>query len=389
MVLSLVTTLAGIGWEPTIRGWLTVALGSAVLMGSVWLILATNLGHRLGSLVSLAGFFAWMVIMGFVWWIYGIGRAGDPPEWVVVEFVTAESSLVESETGPASDLAPDTSTIDVTAAELVEQFCPGLSGAYADMLPARVDDPLVEFVVPSGLPGYCNEEVAELVTPDEPGVEATVRANNERIAEDDSRRLDEEELDVAVATAIDEENRKTAQASLSALKAVGPDLIADAKADGTLSFEKWDLRSTAEAGEAQAAADAWLVEHPDESGFSASGDFLLLNAWEQGGKKPRDGDGVWDRVWGEIRQSATILNPTKYSVVEVQRTLQKEQIDGAPPPFPEADPGYERAYVIMIRDLGDRRVPAAILTLASLAVFLGLALMLHRRDQLVRERTGA
>ena len=45
-MLSTITVLAGIGWEPEIRGALVVLVGSAVLMGSVWLILTTNLGNR-------------------------------------------------------------------------------------------------------------------------------------------------------------------------------------------------------------------------------------------------------------------------------------------------------------------------------------------------------
>ena len=49
--------IAGISWEPEIRGALTVLVGSLVLFGSVGLILNTNLGNRLGTLISLAGFF--------------------------------------------------------------------------------------------------------------------------------------------------------------------------------------------------------------------------------------------------------------------------------------------------------------------------------------------
>ena len=64
---------------------LVVLVGSAVLMGSVWLILTTNVGSRVGTLNAVAGFFGWMAIMGFVWWIYGIGMVGEAPSWQVVE----------------------------------------------------------------------------------------------------------------------------------------------------------------------------------------------------------------------------------------------------------------------------------------------------------------
>ena len=41
---ELVTTFAGIAWDPHIRGVLAVLTGVAVLCGSVYLLLGTNLG---------------------------------------------------------------------------------------------------------------------------------------------------------------------------------------------------------------------------------------------------------------------------------------------------------------------------------------------------------
>ena len=60
---QLLHIVAGIGWDPEIRGALTVLVGSLVLFGSVWLILNTNLGNRLGTLIALAGFFGWMLVI--------------------------------------------------------------------------------------------------------------------------------------------------------------------------------------------------------------------------------------------------------------------------------------------------------------------------------------
>jgi hypothetical protein len=53
-------------------------------MGSVYLILGTNLGARLGFMVAFAGLAGWMALMGGVWWMYGIGLKGDEPSWVGV-----------------------------------------------------------------------------------------------------------------------------------------------------------------------------------------------------------------------------------------------------------------------------------------------------------------
>jgi len=74
-------TLLAINWEPELRGILTVIIGTVVWMGSIYLILGTNLGARLGFLVAFTGLMGWMALMGMVWWIYGIGLKGDVPEW--------------------------------------------------------------------------------------------------------------------------------------------------------------------------------------------------------------------------------------------------------------------------------------------------------------------
>ena len=85
--MEMIDLLAGLAWDPEIRGFLAVLAGGITWMGSVWLLLSTNSGPRLGTLLALAGFFAWMAIMGSIWWIYGIGWVGDAPVWEQVEIV--------------------------------------------------------------------------------------------------------------------------------------------------------------------------------------------------------------------------------------------------------------------------------------------------------------
>lgn len=92
--------ISGIGWEPEIRGLLTVVLASAVLIGSVWLLLVTNTGIRLGSLVTLAGFFAWFTIMAGTWWLFGIGYSGDAPSW---QFIDSYADVAGSEPSGIED----------------------------------------------------------------------------------------------------------------------------------------------------------------------------------------------------------------------------------------------------------------------------------------------
>lgn len=115
--MTLTHTLAGIGWDPQIRGILVVAVGVVVLMGSVYLLLATNVGNRLGFMLALAGFFGWMTILGLFWWIKpsATGPAGDPPKWVVEE--VNHGDLSQAILGEAHDL--DTSDLP-SPAELRE-----------------------------------------------------------------------------------------------------------------------------------------------------------------------------------------------------------------------------------------------------------------------------
>ncbi len=82
--MSVVSILA-IGWEPELRGIIVTLIGVAVLIGSIYLVLATNLGARLGFLVALCGLSGWMALMGAIWAIYGIGLQGPLGSWKAVE----------------------------------------------------------------------------------------------------------------------------------------------------------------------------------------------------------------------------------------------------------------------------------------------------------------
>ena len=84
----LLHTLAGIAWDPQIRGFLAFGVGVVVLIGSVYLLLVTNLGLRLGFMIAAAAIFGWMTIMGGIWWAYGnIGMLGEVNRWEVQEIV--------------------------------------------------------------------------------------------------------------------------------------------------------------------------------------------------------------------------------------------------------------------------------------------------------------
>ncbi len=385
-MLSFINVIAGISWEPEIRGALVVLVGSTVLFGSVWLLLTTNIGSRLSTLNSLTGFFGWMFIMGVVWWIYGGNvLSGDDPSWVPEETVYGDFALAESEDVPK--LADATLT---PAPEVVDIMCPGLVDATVQLQRARVVEDnvnleLSEFYTAPAEHPYClNEQIGELLAVDAETLGEDLTAANEAYGEDDPRFLDDAELEAAITQAVDDEIRKDNQLSLSGLLSVSPEIIDNAVDEGILDFQDWDLVSSADAGEAQATASAFLVDQANS--FSAPGDFLMLDTFQEGGKPKRASDGVYDRVANEIRNTVVFWHPKHTIVVEIRPTLDKPTIAGQAPPFPEIDPDGQLVSVVMVRDLGSKRLPAALITMGSLVIFLVLCWMLHVRDLELRRK---
>jgi hypothetical protein len=82
--------LAALSWDPQIKGALIVLTAVLILCGSVYLILSTNTGARLGFLLAAAGLAGWMAVMSIVWTVYGIGLKGKDPHWVVLSVVQGD-----------------------------------------------------------------------------------------------------------------------------------------------------------------------------------------------------------------------------------------------------------------------------------------------------------
>lgn len=85
--------LAALSWDPQIRGALIVVTAGLLLPGSVYLLLATNTGAKLGLMLAVAGLAGWLLALNVVWLSYGIGYKGSGPTWVVKEI--DNGSLVE------------------------------------------------------------------------------------------------------------------------------------------------------------------------------------------------------------------------------------------------------------------------------------------------------
>ena len=365
--MEMLDIIAGLAWDPQIRGFMAVLTGIVVLMGSVWLIISTNSGPRLGTLLSLAGFFGWMAIMASIWWIYGIGYAGDNPVWEQVEIVE----------GTDDEGHLTFAALDATDGLLTEN----LSDAHSVVI-AAADQLLGEYgssaltMSTSGLSLGDAEYVVEVQTAwAEYGI-VTV----DSLTPDQTEGLSGSEI---AALAADEQAKNEAT-TLSELAATVPRLINQDSSE----LGGWTLLSTAQSGEAQASAIAMVLRSGDFD-FQTAGDFKVLDAFTIGGKRGLPENPTrWDRIETQVRTALTIKHPTRYGVVQIQQVTEESvtNLPGTAPKRPEVDPDAPIVSIVMIRNLGNLRLVPAMVTIGSLLIFLGLCYMLHERDKLVMAR---
>jgi hypothetical protein len=109
------SALLAVSWEWELRGTLIVIIAVTVLCGSIYLILGTNMGARLGFLVTFAALAGWMFLMGSIWWSYGKGLLGPDASWKPVAGVSVirdsgnlyEAGVLSAPYTPKEDPAVD------------------------------------------------------------------------------------------------------------------------------------------------------------------------------------------------------------------------------------------------------------------------------------------
>jgi hypothetical protein len=91
--------LAAITWDPQIRGFLIFLTIFVALPGSVFLLLATNVGSRLGFLLAVAGLSGWLMLLGLMWTVTpsATGPKGRDPAWRVKGVVTGQLGVATPE----------------------------------------------------------------------------------------------------------------------------------------------------------------------------------------------------------------------------------------------------------------------------------------------------
>ncbi len=111
--------IGALAWNPQVRGALYVVIALVVLPGSVYLLLATNMGARLGFLMAAAGFFGWMFTLSAVWWVYGTGPKGREPTWKPKEVVVGDLAQ-ESRNPLAANFPEKWKKLEITDPEVAD-----------------------------------------------------------------------------------------------------------------------------------------------------------------------------------------------------------------------------------------------------------------------------
>jgi hypothetical protein len=99
--------LGALRWNPTVRGILFPGIMFIILVGGTYVIMATNMGNRLGFLVATAGLAGWMALMAIVWMMYAIGLQGRANVWRVKETMVGREALANSKYDKVQLLADD------------------------------------------------------------------------------------------------------------------------------------------------------------------------------------------------------------------------------------------------------------------------------------------
>ncbi|MEZ5145312.1 MAG: hypothetical protein R2726_22795 [Acidimicrobiales bacterium] len=319
--------IAGLGWDPAIRGILAVLTGVVVLAGSVWLLLASNTGARLGTLIALGGLFGWLTILTLMWWIQppGIGpRGGNEPKWVPIEIYVdgggpARTAVVNSLSSPES--LPQATQILEQHPELATQVpkTPTLS----DIAGASAADANGNTIKGKDLVPQRTDNGGWRVVPTSEAGEAQTAAD----------------------TAL-----------------VSSGFFKDATA-----YKK--LNTFQQGGNPRREDDCPAGDAEGEQQSFIPADALC-------------------RAWARIKKTFRITSPPDYTVVQVQAVEPQTAAPGEPPPTPRVDPTQPVVSVVLIRDQGNIRLKPFVFFVISASLFAFFCMLLHFRDKTAWKNRG-
>ena len=158
------------------------------------------------------------------------------------------------------------------------------------------------------------------------------------------------------------------------------DTVADAAAVAdALESEGWILlaESDPRRGQAVASSDAILQNEAEEF---AAGDYVSVAVYDRGGDR-------FPKI-NESLDFVAFFHTPHHALVEVAPVVPQRVEPGRAPARPKIDESQPRRYVYMLRDMGNKRQPAMLITLGSTVIFLALCWVLHRRDLTLRAHLG-
>jgi hypothetical protein len=176
--------------------------------------------------------------------------------------------------------------------------------------------------------------------------------------------------------------------SLSEIAAI-PDLPEDVQDQIEGLPGDWDVLSQALIGDAQSAADAALISGEGGLQFAATSDYVLVDGFTRGGEPKRESDSLWDRFTNKVTNAVSFLNPPHHVVIQVQTSESQVVPEGNAPLPARPDPDEPLISVVLVRDLGTRRLPPAVLTFGFGALFALTCYQMHQRDKRAAELSGA
>jgi hypothetical protein len=350
--------LGAIAFDPTIRGILVVLVGTVVLVGSVYMIIATNSGIRAGLLITLAGLFGWMFLMGTIWWIYGIGLKGRDPAWMPVELNYSREAPVATDVVRKLPPPEDLPKVSDLAAEhpLVIAVAKATEGAKWE------PETLTDIVT----------ELTSQATVSADDVTSNLRAG---IKKNDAEFLaDHPELEPVLA----QSDAKLAEEISSEAKAARSKI--EHHLGGWCLLSETDTRR----GEAVASSDAALVANTAFGEGTATSSYITQDVFLYGGKEPCTPiteSSIWSRAWHRVATTFEVKNPKLYSVVTVIKAENQPTIPGEPPPTPKIEPGASTVSVVSLRNLGNRRFIPFCFAVVNGLLFAVVASQLHVRDK--------
>jgi hypothetical protein len=346
--LSHVLVFGGLSWDPAIKGILVVLVATVILFGSIYLIIATNTGARLGLLIALSAFFGFTTILTAYWWVSppGNGPRGTDPSWHVQEIYYHQ---------------PD-----------------GGQG------PARTH-------VLNDLPGPTDLPTAAQVISGHPELREQLIAKPENTSLSDIAGIDAVNKDGTHVNGADvlkqDYGLETTQGETVPLK------------EGDDRLHGWKVVNTSNAGDAASAVDASVVA---QNIFADATMYKRLNAFEwneeeqladacpEAVSNPEEKASLVPKGWPcrvvyRIKDTFSLWHPPRYMVVQIQPVIAQPTVAGQAPPTPKVDQSQPVMSVVLLRDEGNVRAKPAYFFVICLSLFTVFTLMLHYRDKTLQQ----